>query len=325
MKTLFNDIYRLLKPGGMVSRNPILPIQQHTFSLYFPILRSCVNLHGHFFFFLFFYLCVSVVVVCFFVVLNRRASSEYRNGFQQHPRITSIRSYCICLSVRMCTCYAFGICYFHCCCALSAGYFILEPQPWSSYLKKKRLTPEIKKTVQGITFRPERFPEYLNTIGFHLLHTFGKAPVLSSVSAVSESRREGLSTTKGEDVDKAKITNTDWDQDTCERETQADIQEGCKRKKKKKKPKEKKKKHKKKGKQDYRLSDGKRDRPEGLADNRDQDDQAGVQMSAERNKSPAPPRENGQQMEAQKRKKRIKGEGFEGRPLLIFEKRGSRY
>mmetsp|Transcript_91127 Transcript_91127/g.162213 ORF Transcript_91127/g.162213 Transcript_91127/m.162213 type:complete len:357 (+) Transcript_91127:110-1180(+) len=49
------------------------------------------------------------------------------------------------------------------------GIFILEPQEWSSYKKKRHLTPQIRETVAGIELRPENFDEFLISIGFESL------------------------------------------------------------------------------------------------------------------------------------------------------------
>eukprot|EP00435_Cladocopium_sp_Y103_P012445 s1234_g3.t1 len=47
------------------------------------------------------------------------------------------------------------------------GYFVLEPQEWGSYKKKRHLTREIRQTVAKIQIRPEDFEDYLqNAIGF---------------------------------------------------------------------------------------------------------------------------------------------------------------
>lgn len=46
------------------------------------------------------------------------------------------------------------------------GKFILEPQEWSSYKKKKHITKEILETVKGIEMRPSSFVDYLVKIGF---------------------------------------------------------------------------------------------------------------------------------------------------------------
>eukprot|EP00039_Didymoeca_costata_P007963 m.105881 g.105881 ORF g.105881 m.105881 type:complete len:272 (+) comp13891_c1_seq9:104-919(+) len=49
----------------------------------------------------------------------------------------------------------------------SGGRFILEPQPWQSYRKKRWLSPEIKATFQSIVLKPIQFKEFLlNEIGF---------------------------------------------------------------------------------------------------------------------------------------------------------------
>ena len=41
------------------------------------------------------------------------------------------------------------------------GIFVMEPQTWSSYKKKKKLTPQIKATVGSIKLKPELFPALL--------------------------------------------------------------------------------------------------------------------------------------------------------------------
>ncbi|OWF41071.1 7SK snRNA methylphosphate capping enzyme-like [Mizuhopecten yessoensis] len=48
------------------------------------------------------------------------------------------------------------------------GRLILEPQPWSSYKKKKKLTPEIFETFKSISLKPEQFSDYLlsKEVGF---------------------------------------------------------------------------------------------------------------------------------------------------------------
>jgi len=47
------------------------------------------------------------------------------------------------------------------------GYFVLEPQEWGSYKKKRHLTREIRQSVANIQIRPEDFEDYLqNAIGF---------------------------------------------------------------------------------------------------------------------------------------------------------------
>mmetsp|Transcript_72811 Transcript_72811/g.236529 ORF Transcript_72811/g.236529 Transcript_72811/m.236529 type:complete len:512 (-) Transcript_72811:85-1620(-) len=46
------------------------------------------------------------------------------------------------------------------------GIFVLEPQEWSSYKKKRHLSPAIRQTVAGIEMRPEAFDDFLLSIGF---------------------------------------------------------------------------------------------------------------------------------------------------------------
>jgi 7SK snRNA methylphosphate capping enzyme len=43
------------------------------------------------------------------------------------------------------------------------GVFVLEPQLWDSYKKKKTLTEAIKRNVNDIKLKPEEFPKYLTT------------------------------------------------------------------------------------------------------------------------------------------------------------------
>merc|ERR1719373_1381732 len=49
------------------------------------------------------------------------------------------------------------------------GLFVLEPQDWKSYVKKRKLNPEIRQTVKGIELRPEAFDNFLAGLGFDLL------------------------------------------------------------------------------------------------------------------------------------------------------------
>jgi len=50
------------------------------------------------------------------------------------------------------------------------GYFILEPQDWRSYKKRKYLTKEFKETYKKIQLRPNNFENYLvQRLGFKLV------------------------------------------------------------------------------------------------------------------------------------------------------------
>ncbi|KAL4221732.1 hypothetical protein ACF0H5_019987 [Mactra antiquata] len=53
------------------------------------------------------------------------------------------------------------------------GRFILEPQPWSSYKKKKKLTETIAANYKSIQLRPEHFIDYLlsKEVGFSTCNT----------------------------------------------------------------------------------------------------------------------------------------------------------
>ncbi|XP_067293759.1 7SK snRNA methylphosphate capping enzyme [Pseudorasbora parva] len=54
------------------------------------------------------------------------------------------------------------------------GLFILEPQPWSSYSKRKKLTEDICKNYHGIRLKPDHFSSYLTTdVGFSSYELIG--------------------------------------------------------------------------------------------------------------------------------------------------------
>ena len=46
-------------------------------------------------------------------------------------------------------------------CLRPSGRLILEPQPWSSYRKRAKLTPEIAAIYPTLSFRPDEFVPYL--------------------------------------------------------------------------------------------------------------------------------------------------------------------
>lgn len=47
------------------------------------------------------------------------------------------------------------------------GMFILEPQPWESYVRRKKLTDNISRNYHSIRLKPEQFSSYLTTeVGF---------------------------------------------------------------------------------------------------------------------------------------------------------------
>ncbi|XP_054612052.1 7SK snRNA methylphosphate capping enzyme [Dunckerocampus dactyliophorus] len=47
------------------------------------------------------------------------------------------------------------------------GIFILEPQPWQSYVKRKKLTDTISRNFHSIRLKPDQFSSYLtNEVGF---------------------------------------------------------------------------------------------------------------------------------------------------------------
>eukprot|EP00746_Dinoflagellata_sp_MGD_P006374 gnl/MRDRNA2_/MRDRNA2_112445_c0_seq1.p1 gnl/MRDRNA2_/MRDRNA2_112445_c0~~gnl/MRDRNA2_/MRDRNA2_112445_c0_seq1.p1 ORF type:complete len:596 (-),score=128.89 gnl/MRDRNA2_/MRDRNA2_112445_c0_seq1:44-1831(-) len=51
------------------------------------------------------------------------------------------------------------------------GILVLEPQDWKSYKKKRHLTQEIRQSVAGIELRPDKFDEFLVSMGFESLGT----------------------------------------------------------------------------------------------------------------------------------------------------------
>ncbi|CAG0889239.1 unnamed protein product [Darwinula stevensoni] len=54
------------------------------------------------------------------------------------------------------------------------GKFILEPQPWHSYHKRKKLSLEIQETFKNLQIRPRDFPEILlKQVGFSAMESIG--------------------------------------------------------------------------------------------------------------------------------------------------------
>ncbi|XP_065140490.1 7SK snRNA methylphosphate capping enzyme [Paramisgurnus dabryanus] len=60
------------------------------------------------------------------------------------------------------------------------GLFILEPQPWNSYGRRKKLTEVIFKNYHSIRFKPDQFSCYLTTdVGFSSYELIGNSQSLS--------------------------------------------------------------------------------------------------------------------------------------------------
>lgn len=55
------------------------------------------------------------------------------------------------------------------------GTFVLEPQPWESYSKSKRIDERLKENAKKIQLRPEDFADVLSSIGFGPVRNLGKA------------------------------------------------------------------------------------------------------------------------------------------------------
>ncbi|KAF8942046.1 hypothetical protein BGZ47_006928 [Haplosporangium gracile] len=56
------------------------------------------------------------------------------------------------------------------------GVFLVEPQDYATYVKRSKITPEMKKTYSGIKFRPEEFRDYLvNEVGFRESQHLGQS------------------------------------------------------------------------------------------------------------------------------------------------------
>ncbi|KAF7323692.1 Bin3-type SAM domain-containing protein [Mycena kentingensis (nom. inval.)] len=48
----------------------------------------------------------------------------------------------------------------------TGGQFVVEPQPWDTYRKAKRMDNKLKETAQGLKLRPDDFPAMLSKLGF---------------------------------------------------------------------------------------------------------------------------------------------------------------
>uniref|UniRef100_A0A3Q3JQ04 RNA methyltransferase n=1 Tax=Monopterus albus TaxID=43700 RepID=A0A3Q3JQ04_MONAL len=60
------------------------------------------------------------------------------------------------------------------------GMFLLEPQPWESYVRRKKLTDTINRNYRSICLRPDQFSSYLVTeVGFTGFENLG-APKCSA-------------------------------------------------------------------------------------------------------------------------------------------------
>ncbi|TFK41603.1 Bicoid-interacting protein 3-domain-containing protein [Crucibulum laeve] len=55
----------------------------------------------------------------------------------------------------------------------TGGTFVLEPQPWDSYAKAKRMNEILKENAKNLTIRPDDFESILHDIGFVHTQHFG--------------------------------------------------------------------------------------------------------------------------------------------------------
>lgn len=53
------------------------------------------------------------------------------------------------------------------------GSFVLEPQPWESYAKARRMSEKLKENAKSLVIRPEHFSDILRDIGFESPRHFG--------------------------------------------------------------------------------------------------------------------------------------------------------
>ncbi|KZV75121.1 Bin3-domain-containing protein [Peniophora sp. CONT] len=51
-------------------------------------------------------------------------------------------------------------------CLVPGGALVLEPQPWESYAKARKLHPTLHDSAQSLSLRPEKFGELLENLGF---------------------------------------------------------------------------------------------------------------------------------------------------------------
>jgi hypothetical protein len=73
------------------------------------------------------------------------------------------------------------------------GIFIIDPQPWKSYKKKKKLTEATAANFSTIKLRPHLFKDYLESIGFKLLTTIiGTSPSIGVPSSSHEANQGTL-------------------------------------------------------------------------------------------------------------------------------------
>jgi len=63
------------------------------------------------------------------------------------------------------------------------GRLLLEPQPWKSYSRRKKLTKEISENYKNLKFKPAQFTEFLTSIGF-------SEPI--NLTATSETAKKGF-------------------------------------------------------------------------------------------------------------------------------------
>lgn len=74
------------------------------------------------------------------------------------------------------------------------GRLLLEPQPWKSYIRRKKLTKEIEENYSSLKFKPNQFNDFLTSIGF------SDPVILTNVEKDGKKSKEKVKGFKGRDI-----------------------------------------------------------------------------------------------------------------------------
>lgn len=77
------------------------------------------------------------------------------------------------------------------------GLFIIDPQPWKSYKKKKKITETTAANFASIKLRPHLFKDYLESIGFKLLATIAGATSQEQIGLPCSTSHDGKEVAAG--------------------------------------------------------------------------------------------------------------------------------